>query len=108
MREIEEEIGVTKNSAKGFRKDVVAYVLYLIRKGEEINYKCYKPLKEAIERRLMSSSREIRRIVDPCKIRSGDQEEQYKFIIEKLKSNGYCEICASTVLRYAANNFWRD
>ena len=48
MREIEEEIGVTKNSAKGFRKDVVAYVLYLIRKGEEINYKCYKTIKKRL------------------------------------------------------------
>ncbi|BDR75206.1 prkA protein [Clostridium tetani] len=108
MREIEEEIGVTENSSKGFRKDVVAYILYLIRKGEEINCNCYKPLKEAIERKLISSSREISRIINPSKIRNKAQDEKYKFIVEKLKNNGYCDTCAFYTLRYAANNFWRD
>lgn len=108
MREIEEKIRVNENAAKGFRKDVVSYVLYLIRKGEDISYNCYKPLQEAIERKLISSSREIRRIVDPCKIRTEAQEEKYRFIIEKLKNNGYCDKCAPAILRYAANNFWRD
>ena len=108
MRGIEEEIGVSENSANGFRKDVVAYMLYLVRKGKKINYNCYEPLKEAIERKLISSSREISRIVDPCKIRNKVQEEKYNFIKEKLKKSGYCDICASSILRYAANNFWRD
>ena len=108
MREIEEEIGVSENSASGFRKDVVAYMLYLIRKGKKISYNCYEPLKEAIERKLISSSREISRIVDPCKIRNKAQEEKFNSIKGKLKNSGYCDICASSILRYAANNFWRD
>ena len=38
MRSIEEQIGISENSAKGFRADVTSYMFYLIRNGEKIEY----------------------------------------------------------------------
>src|SRR5690606_11354402 len=52
MRSIEEQIGITEASAKGFRADVTAYMFFVIRNGGKLDYSCYEPLKEAIEKKL--------------------------------------------------------
>ena len=30
------------------------------------------------------------------------------FLVKNLLDNGYCESCVDTVLKYAANNLWKD
>lgn len=108
MRSIEEQIGVSEGSSKGFRTDVTSYMFYVVRKGGTIDYSSYEPLKEAIERKLMASVKELSRIITKSRVRDEEQESKYNNMVEEMKANGYCEHCIDVVLKYAANNLWKD
>lgn len=108
MRSIEEQIGVTQSGAKGFRQDVTAYMFSVIRNGTAVDYTSYEPLKEAIEKKLTSSVRELSRIITKSKVRDKDQNEKYDAMVEEMKNNGYCDHCCNVILKYAANNLWKD
>lgn len=108
MRSIEEQIGVSESSSKGFRSDVTSYMFYLIRKGSTIDYTCYEPLKEAVEKKLTTSVKELSRIITSTRVRDKEQVEKYDTMVQEMKSNGYCDHCCDVVLKYAANNLWKD
>ncbi|OON95777.1 MAG: serine protein kinase [Epulopiscium sp. Nele67-Bin005] len=108
LRSIEEQIGVNEGAARGFRQDVTSYMFALIRSGQSISYKCYEPLKEAIEKRLTSSIKELTRIITSSHIRNNEQGEKYNVMIEQMKQSGYCEHCCDKVLNYATYNLWKD
>ncbi|MBU3137434.1 PrkA family serine protein kinase [Clostridium gasigenes] len=108
MRSIEEQIGVSDASAKGFRADVTSYMFYLVRKGGTIDYKSYEPLKEAIEKKLMASVKDLSRIITKSRIRDKEQTEKYNTMVEEMQNNGYCLHCCDVTLKYAANNLWKD
>ncbi len=108
MRSIEEQIGITQSAAAGFRQDVTAYMFYIIRNKGKIEYTCYEPLKEAIENKLTTSVRELSRVVTRTKVRDKEQNEKYNSMVEEMKRNGYCDHCCNVILKYAANNLWKD
>ena len=108
MRSIEEQLGITQTAARGFRQDVTAYMFSIIRSGGKIDYRCYEPLKEAIEKKLTSSVRELSRIITQNKVRNQDQNTKYNAMVEEMKQNGYCDHCCNVILKYAANNLWKD
>lgn len=108
MRSIEEQIGISEGSAKGFRSDVTSYMFYLMRKGGKVDYTSYEPLKEAIEKKITSSVREMSRIVTKSKVRDKEQHKKYNSMVEEMKKNGYCDHCCDVILKYAANNLWKD
>jgi serine protein kinase len=108
MRSIEEQIVISENSAKGFRSDVTSYMFYVVRKGGKIDYTSYEPLKEAIEKKLTNSVKDISRIITKSRIRDKEQDEKYSTMVMQMKENGYCDHCCDVILKYAANNLWRD
>ena len=108
MRSIEEQIGVYEASAKGFRSDVTSYMFYIVRKGGQLNYTSYEPLKEAIEKKLIASVKDLSRIITKSKVRDKDQAEKYNSMVEEMQKSGYCLHCCDVILKYAANNLWRD
>lgn len=108
MRNIEEQIGVSESSSKGFRADVTSYMFYLVRNGGTIDYKSYEPLKEAIEKKLIISVKDISRIVTKSRVRDKEQTEKYNTMVEEMKDKGYCMHCCDVILKYAANNLWKD
>lgn len=108
MRSIEEQIGVYAASAKGFRSDVTSYMFYIVRKGGKLDYTSYEPLKEAIEKKLTVSVKDLSRIITKSKVRDKEQAEKYDSMVEEMKRNGYCMHCCDVILKYAANNLWRD
>ncbi|EOR20302.1 serine protein kinase [Clostridium sartagoforme AAU1] len=108
MRSIEEQIGVSENSCKGFRADVTSYMFYLIRNGSKIDYTSYEPLKEAIEKKLMASVKDLSRIITKSRVRDTEQAEKYNSMVEEMQNNGYCLHCCDVILKYAANNLWKD
>lgn len=108
MRSIEEQIGITEASAKGFRGDVTAYMFFVLRNGGKLDYNSYEPLKEAIEKKLTVSVKELSRIVTRAKVRDEEQDRKYNAMVEEMKRNGYCDHCCNVVLKYAANNLWKD
>lgn len=109
MRSIEEMIGVTGSARDGFRNDVVAFMFSKLKKKETVDYASYGPLKEAIEQYLITSVKDIARIVTKSKSRNDKQKKQYNSMIETLINDyGYNEASAEEILTYASNNLWRD
>ena len=80
----------------------------LMRKGAKIDYDSYEPLKEAIEKKLIASVKELSRIITQAKVRDKEQREKYDAMVEEMKRNGYCDHCCNVILKYAANNLWKD
>jgi len=108
LRSIEEQIGITDTAATGFRADVTAYMFYVLRNGGKLDYTSYEPLKEAIEKKLMASVKDISRVITQAKVRDQEQSEKYDSMVEEMKRNGYCDNCCNVILKYAANNLWKD
>ncbi|TMA83405.1 MAG: serine protein kinase [Deltaproteobacteria bacterium] len=108
LKSIEEQIAIIGSAADGFRQEVIAYLWAGSRRGEKITYKSYEPLKEAIEKKLMTSVRDISRIITKARTRDEDQTGKYNAMVKNLLDNGYCESCVDVVLKYAANNLWKD
>jgi serine protein kinase len=108
LRSIEEQIGITETAARGFRQDVTAYMFFVMRSGGKVDYTCYEPLKEAIEKKLTSSVRELSRVITRTKVRDKEQNEKFDAMVEEMKKNGYCDYCCNVILKYAANNLWKD
>ncbi len=108
LKSIEEQIAIVGSAAEGFRQEVIAFLWSAGRRGETISYRSYEPLKEAIEKKLMESVRDISRIITKARTRDEDQKGKYEALVENLLKNGYNEHTAEVVLKYAANNLWRD
>jgi serine protein kinase len=109
MESIEEQIGITGMAKDSFRADITAYMFSMLRRGEEINWRSYGPLKEAVENRLTASVRDISRIVTKSKSRDKRQQGKYNEMVKTLINEyGYNEDSAEEVIKFAANNLWRD
>ena len=109
MRSIEEQIGIIGSSRDGFRSDVTAYMFAKMRRKETVDFRSYEPLKEAIESYLISSVKDMARIVTKSQVRDDDQQEKYSEMVQvMIDEYGYNASSAEEVLRYASNNLWRD
>jgi serine protein kinase len=108
LKSIEEQIAIVGSAAEGFRQEVISYLWAATRRGMKVSYKSYEPLKDAIEKKLMTSVRDISRIVTKARTRDESQTEKYNVMVENLLANGYCPNCVDVVLKYAANNLWKD
>ena len=109
MASIEEQIGITGTSRENFRVDITAYMFSKLRRGEKVDWQSYEPLREAIESKLTSSVKEISRIVTKSKSRDKKQQGKYNEMVKTLIDEyGYNENSAEEVIKFAANNLWRD
>ena len=109
MSSIEEQIGIVGTSRENFRVDITSYMFSKLRRGEKVQWQSYAPLKEAIENKLTSSVRDISRIVTKSKSRDKKQKGKYNEMVQTLINEyGYSEDSAEEVIKFAANNLWRD
>ena len=102
------QIGITGTACDGFRQEVIAYLWSVTRRAEKITYESYEPLKEAIEKKLMASVRDVSRIITKARTRDEEQSKKYGLMVEQLIKNGYPASCIDTILKYAANNLWKN
>jgi serine protein kinase len=79
-----------------------------VRRGGGIDYRCYEPLKEAIEKKLTASVRELSRVITKAKTRDKRQQHKYNAMAAEMIKNGYCEHCCDVVLSYASHHLWKD
>ncbi len=101
MRSIEELIPVPENSKSEFRNGVFVYKAHALERGDKFTYRKYPPLKEALEKKLMSDLKPVVSLslantttTDPkAKKRRG---KALKTLIEK----GYCSECANVLLAF--------
>ena len=109
MASIEEQIGIVGTAKENFRVDITSYMFSKLRRGEKVDWKSYAPLKEAIENKLTSSVKDISRIVTKSKSRDKKQKGKYNEMVKTLiEEYGYSEESAAEVIKFAANNLWRD
>jgi serine protein kinase len=108
LSSIEEQIGITGSSAEGFRQDVMSYISHILRRKGELSYRSYEPLKQAIEKKLMASVKDITRIILKSKTRDDKQKEKYDAMISSMISGGYNEESCEAVLNFAANHLWKN
>ena len=108
LKSIEEQIGITGTAADGFRQDVASFMFSVVRRGGGIDYRSYEPLKEAIEKKLTTSVRELSRVVTKAKTRDKKQQQKYSAMANEMIKNGYCEHCCDVVLSYASHHLWKD
>lgn len=109
MASIEEQIGITGTSRENFRVDITAFMFSKLRRGEKVDWRSYAPLREAIETKLTSSVKQISRIVTKSKSRDKKQKGKYNEMVRTLIDEyGYNENSAEEVIKFAANNLWRD
>ena len=99
MKAIEEQIGIVGSAKEGFRSDVTAYMFAKMRRGQKVNYTSYEPLKEAIEGYLISSVKDMARIVTKSKTRDDEQKKKYTDMVQTLIDDyGYNEDSAEEIL----------
>jgi serine protein kinase len=108
LRSVEEQIAIVGSAAQGFRQEVMAYLWAKSRRGEKVTHHSYEPLKDAIERKLMNSVREMSRVITKARTRDEDQAKKYHDLVHALLERGYNEHSAEVILKYAANNLWKD
>jgi serine protein kinase len=108
LKSIEEQIAIIGTAADGFRQEVIAYLWSIGRRGEKIGYESYEPLKEAVERKLMTSVRDVSRIITKARTRDSEQQQKYDTMVEQLIANGYPPACVDVILKYASNHLWKD
>jgi serine protein kinase len=108
LKSIEEQIAIIGTAADGFRQEVIAYLWSIGRRGEKIGYEAYEPLKEAIEKKLMTSVRDVSRIITKARTRDSEQQTKYDTMVEQLIANGYPPACVDVILKYASNHLWKD
>lgn len=108
LKSIEEQIAIIGTAADGFRQEVIAYLWSIGRRGDSVSYESYEPLKEAIEKKLMASVREVSRVITKARTRDANQQKKYTAMVEQLISNGYPPSCVDVILKYAANHLWKD
>lgn len=108
LKSVEEQIAIIGSAADGFRQEVMAYLWAATRRGTKVTHQSYEPLKEAIEKKLMSSVRDMSRVITKARTRDEEQAKKYTDLVQALIERGYNEYSAEMILRYAANNLWKD
>jgi serine protein kinase len=109
LQSIEEQIGIKGSAKNNFRADISSYMFAKLRRGELIDWRSYGPLREAIETKLVASVKDISRIITKSKSRDVKQQKKFNAMAQTLIDNyDYNEDSAEEVIKFAANNLWRD
>ena len=101
MRSLEELIGVPSNSKDEFRNGVFVHKSGCLERGQEFTYESYAPIREAIEKKLMSDLRNVVNlsIVNTTSTNPKRQKARDR-AFRTLLDKGYCEHCANMLLSF--------
>lgn len=101
MRSLEDYIGVPQNSKGEFRNGVFVCKAGCLERKEDFTYESYKPLKEAIELKLMNDLKNVVNlsIANPTNTKPKNKEQRDK-AFRTLKEKGYCDHCANVLLAF--------
>ncbi len=104
MRSIEEQIGVTENSKRSFREEILIRISSLARKGLAFDYTSHERLKEAIEKKLFADLRDVVKITTSARTPDKEQLRKINEVVNRLMAeHGYCHVCANEILRYTGS-----
>jgi serine protein kinase len=104
MRSIEEQIGITENSKRSFREEILIRISSLARRGQTFEYTSHERLKEAIEKKLFADLRDVVKITTSTRTPDKEQLRKINEVVDRLMTeHGYCHVCANEILRYVGS-----
>jgi len=107
MKGIEAHLGISDSAARGFREEILRKIGIASRHGETFRWDTHPALKEAIEKKLFEDNKAVIRttvsVINPDR----EQGKRIDMVVEALKKEGYCDICARELLRYGAQLLMR-
>jgi serine protein kinase len=101
MRSLEELIGIPAASKDTFRNGIFVHKATALENKEEFKFDSYAPLREAIEKKLMSDLKNVVNlsIATPSNTNPKAKTHRNK-AMRTLMEKGYCENCANMVLAF--------
>jgi serine protein kinase len=101
MRSIEEQIGISDNSKKEFRSELLMRMASVYRKGDTFEYKSHPRRKEAIEKKLFADLKDVVKLTTSAHIPNEEQQERINGVEQTLvKDKDYCPHCATELIKY--------
>lgn len=109
MRSIEELIPIPNESRREFRKGVFVYKSDTLEEGKIWGWDTYKPLKDAIEKKLMNDLKNVvtLSIADTVSTDAKVKARRSK-AMRTLLSKGYCLHCSNALLGFVGEVLRRD
>jgi len=109
MRSIEEQVPVPQESKGEFRRQFFVYKTDIVEMGQEFNWRAYKPVKKAIEKKLMSDLKNVvtLSIADTTTTDAKSAGRRRK-AMKTLKVKGYCSHCAHQLLAFIGEVLRRE
>ena len=109
MRAIEEQIGIPQEAKKDFRKGIFVYQADALTQGKEFTWKTYKPLKDAIEKKLMSDLKNVVTLsIADTTVTNPKAAKRREKALETLLEKGYCDNCAKHLLNFVGELLRRE
>lgn len=101
MRSIENLIGVPENAKSEFRNSIFVHKTRCLENKENFTYDKYPPLKDAIEKKLMSDLKNVvsLSLTDKTGVNEKSKKQKNR-AFENLKKRGYCDQCANVTLSF--------
>ncbi len=84
LKTIEEHIGIVGSAAPVFRQEVISILFDDLVRCDKLSYKSYAPLKDAIEKKLMTNIKGIARIITKARVRDDEQQEKYDTMVKEM------------------------
>jgi len=104
MRSIEEQIGISENAKKEFRKEILIRISSYARKGKEFDYQSHEPLKNAIEKKLFVDLKDVVKITTSTTTPDETQLKRVNEVVATLvEKHGYTASSANDLLRYVGS-----
>jgi serine protein kinase len=104
MRSIEEIAGVPINSKREFRNGLFVHKAAALERGEEFTFKTFLVLKDAIEKKLLNTLKNVvsLTLTDPIKALDDKTKKRKNDVLENLIERGYCEHCAEALINFVS------
>jgi serine protein kinase len=109
MRAIEELIPVPNESRREFRKHIYVYKSDTLEEGKKWSWDTYKPLKEAIEKKLMNDLKNVVTLSIANTVSTSPKIKQRRNkALKTLRNKGYCDHCAKQLLGFVGEILRRE
>jgi len=109
MRAVEELIPVPNESKAECRKGVFVYKADCLEEGKKWTWDTYKPIKEAIEKKLMNDLKNVVTLsIANTVSTSAKVKTRRSKALKTLKKKGYCDHCAKALLGFVGEVLRRE
>lgn len=108
LRQIEDQLGLSEASVRGFREELLMAVGAAARQGQPIHWNDHLRLAGGIKQRLFQDVRNLVRTTTSTRTPDADQAKKLAEVKEALATQGYCPHCADTLLGYAGTLLAHD